>query len=63
MIIIIVEIDNAKAPVLNRHFERIQQMPTQTPKVIRESIQHQAIAHPVKLVVPTTYALILHPTF
>ena len=59
MIIIIVEIDNAKPTILYRNFERIQQMPTGTPEVIRESVKHQPIAHPVKLVIPIANAIII----
>ena len=56
---VIIKIDNAEAPVLNRHFQCIQQVPTGATEVIRESVQHQAVAHPVKLIVPTANALII----
>ena len=59
MEVIIVYIDDAESTIRRRHFQRIEQVPARTSEVIRCTVKQQAVACPVKLIVPATYALVI----
>ena len=59
LVVVVIEIDDTQPSERGRNLEFVEQMPSRPAKVVRSTIQDEAITCPVELVVPSAYALVV----